>query len=74
MKTTLDIPAKELAQAVKYTHAKSRAEAVRVALRELNQRRRLANVAARLKGALPGFMSQADLKVLREDAKWESAG
>jgi len=73
MKTTLDIPEKELAQAVKNTHAKSKAEAVLIAVREFNQRRQLSCAAAQLKGSLPGFMTQAELKALREDAKWESA-
>ena len=74
MKTALDIPEKELAQAVKNTHANSKTEAVRMALREFNQRRRLSNLAAQLKGSLPGLMSQADWKTLRLDAKRESAG
>jgi hypothetical protein len=73
MKTTLDIPEKELTQVVRHTHAKSKAEAVLIAVREFNQRRQLSSLAARLKGSLPGFMSQAELKTLREDAKWESA-
>ena len=73
MKTTIDIPPSELKAIVKNTGAKSRAEAVLVAVREFNRRRKLAVLADRLKGALPNFMTLADLKTMREDAKWEAA-
>jgi metal-responsive CopG/Arc/MetJ family transcriptional regulator len=73
MKTTIDIPSSELKAIVKNTGAKSRSEAVLVAVREFNRRRKLASLADRLKGALPNFMTLADLKTMRQDAKWEAA-
>ena len=73
MKTTIDIPSSELKAVVKNTGAKSRAEAVLVAVKEFNRRRKLAVLANRLKGSLPNFMTLADLKAMREDVKWEAA-
>jgi hypothetical protein len=73
MKTTIDIPPNELKAVLKNTGAKSRAEAVLLAVKEFNRRRRLAALADRLKGSLPNFMTLEDLKAMREDAKWEAA-
>ena len=73
MKTTIDIPPGELRAVVKNTGAKSGAEAVLVAVKEFNRRRKLAGLADRLKGSLPNFMTLADLKAMREDVKWEAA-
>jgi len=42
-------------------------------MREFNRRRQLSALAARLKGSLPGFMGHEELKVLREDARRETA-
>jgi hypothetical protein len=38
---------------------------------EFNRRRRLAELARRLRGSCPNFMTQADLQRMREDRKWE---
>ena len=73
MKTTIDIPPGELRAVVKNTGAKSRAEAVLVAVKEFNRRRKLAALADRLKGSLPNFMTLEDLKAMREDGRWEVA-
>ena len=73
MKTVLDIPEKELKQAIKNAGVKNKDEAVLMAVREFNRRRRLSGLAARLKGSLPGYMGHPELKVLREDARWEAA-
>ena len=73
MKTTIDIPPGELKAVVKNTGAKSRAEAVLVAVKDFNRRRKLAVLADRLKGSLPSFMTLEDLKAMREDARWEAA-
>lgn len=73
MKTTIDIPSSELKAVVKNTGAKSRAEAVLVAVKDFNRRRKLAALANRLKGSLPNFMTLEDLKAMREDARWEAA-
>jgi len=73
MKTMLDIPEKELREVIKNARVKSKDEAVVIAVREFNRRRRLSGLAARLKGSLPGYMSQTELKAMREDARWEAA-
>lgn len=73
MKTTIDIPPSELRAVVKNTGAKTRAEAVLMAVKEFNRRRKLAALADRLKGSLPNFMSLEDLKAMREDGRWEAA-
>ena len=72
VKTTLDLPDKELKQVLKNTGAKSKGEAVLIAVKEFNRRKRLAAVAARLKGSLPAFMSPEELKWAREDGPREA--
>ena len=69
--TKTDIPPAELKSAVKHTGARSGAEAVLLAVKECNRRQKLAALADRLKGAVPGFMTLEDLQAMREDAKWE---
>ena len=44
MKTTIDIPENELADAMQFMNAKSKREAVVTALREYNRRRRMARL------------------------------
>ena len=44
MKTTIDIPSSELDDAMRFLNAKSKREAVVTALREFNQRRRMASL------------------------------
>ena len=44
MKTTIDIPENELADAMRFMNAKSKREAVVAALREFNRRRRMARL------------------------------
>jgi len=73
MKTTIDIPEKVLADTIKYTGAKTKREAVVGAVEDFNRRHRLAALAKRLRGSMPNFMTQEDLKVMREDRKWETA-
>jgi hypothetical protein len=73
MKTTIDIPPAELKAVVEHTGARSGAEGVLLAVKEFNRRRKLAALADRLKGSLPNFMTLADLKAMREDAKQEGA-
>ena len=70
MKTTIDIPDKSLREAIKHTGAKTKRDAVVTAVDEFNRRRRLEEMAERLHGSCPGFMSQEDLKRLRQDHKW----
>jgi len=70
MKTTIDIPEEELRQAIKYTGAKTKKEAVVFALKDFNKRRRLAKLAQML-GTFDDFMTHDELKNMREDEKWE---
>lgn len=72
MKTTIDIPEKVLAETIKYTGAKTKREAVVGAVEDFNRRHRLAALAKRLHGSMPNFMTQEDLKKMREDHKWEN--
>ena len=73
MKTTIDIPEVALAEAMKFTGAKTKRDAVVSAVEDFNRRHRLAALAKRLRGSMPNFMTQADLKAMREDRKWEKA-
>ena len=69
MKVTIDIPNKLLREAIMHTGKKTGGEAVVAAIMEFNRRCRLNEMAERLHGSLPNFMTQEDLKVMREDAK-----
>ena len=70
MKTTIDIPEEELKEAIKYTGAKTKRNAVVLALKDFNRRRRLSELARAL-GTFKDLMTQEDLKKMREDKKWE---
>ena len=70
MKTTIDIPDSELAQAMKYTGAKTKKAAVVIALKDFNKRQRLARLV-RILGTFDDFMTQDELKNMREDDKWD---
>jgi len=70
MKTTIDIPDKLLRETIKRTHAKTKREAVVTALEKFNRLQRLRELNARVKGTFVDFMTQEDLKIMREDAKW----
>jgi Arc/MetJ family transcription regulator len=70
MKTTIDIPEKLLRETIKRTSAKTKREAVVTALEKYNRIHRLRELNARLRGTFVDFMTQDDLKVMREDAKW----
>lgn len=70
MKTTIDIPDKELKEAIKYTGAKTKRDAVVYALKDFNKRRRLAELS-KILGTFKDFMTREDLKLMREDKKWE---
>ncbi|HZV36589.1 MAG TPA: DUF2191 domain-containing protein [Verrucomicrobiae bacterium] len=72
MKVTIDIPTKELNQAIKNTGAKTRGEAILIAVQKYNKLQRLKALSERLQGSCPDFMTQEDLKIMREDAKWEA--
>lgn len=70
MKTTIDIPEEELKQAIKYTGAKTKKEAVVHAIRDFNRRQRLAELAGIL-GTFKDFMTRHDLEKMREDEHGE---
>lgn len=72
MKTTIDIPDDLLRESIKHTGAKTKRDAVVTALEEFNRGKRLATLNARIRGSFKNFMTQEDLKHMREDAKWES--
>ena len=70
MKTTIDIPDKLLRETIKRTNAKTKRDAVVTALEKYNRLQRLRELNAKLRGTFVDFMTQEDLKVMREDAKW----
>lgn len=70
MKTTIDIPDEDLKEVIKYTGAKTKRDAVVYALKDFNRRRRLAKLAKML-GTFKDFMTQEELKTMREDKRWE---
>lgn len=70
MKTTIDIPDEDLKEAIKYTGAKTKRDAVVYALKDFNRRRRLAKLS-KILGTFKDFMTQEELKIMREDKKWE---
>ncbi|MCO5051681.1 MAG: type II toxin-antitoxin system VapB family antitoxin [Verrucomicrobiae bacterium] len=72
MKTTIDIPDGVLKEAMRFTKAKTKREAVVTAVEDFNRRHRLAALAKRLHGSMPNFMTQAELQARREDSKWEA--
>jgi Arc/MetJ family transcription regulator len=73
MKTTIDIPERLLAETIRHTGAKTKRDAVVTAVSEFNRRQRLEALAERLQGACPNFMTQAGLRRMRQDHKWEKA-
>jgi Arc/MetJ family transcription regulator len=73
MKTTIDIPDAVLREAIRHTGAKTKREAVVSAVEAFNRRHRLEALAERLQGSCPDFMTQADLRRMRQDRKWEAA-
>jgi len=70
MKTTIDIPDDELKKVMKYTGAKTKREAVVRAIEDFNRRQRLAELVKVL-GTFEDFMTQEELKKMREDKEWE---
>ena len=70
MKTTIDIPEKELQEAIRFSGAKTKKDAIVQAVREFNRRHRLAALSDML-GTFEDFMSQEELKEMRKDRSWE---
>jgi Arc/MetJ family transcription regulator len=65
MKTTVDIPDQTLEEAMKFTGAKTKREAVVTALERFNRSKRLERLNARVRGRFREFMTQNDLKAMR---------
>ncbi len=65
MKITIDIPEFTLEEAMKFTGAKTKQEAVVTAVERFNRLKRLEKLNARLRGQFRDFMTQADLKAMR---------
>jgi Arc/MetJ family transcription regulator len=64
MKTTVDLPEEELAEAMRHTKAKTKTEAVSLAVVAYNRSQRLAKLAGKL-GTFKDMMTGTDLKQLR---------
>ncbi len=64
MKTTVDIPDDELEDAIRFTRARTKREAIVTATTEFNHRRRMAELAKRA-GSCPDMMTADELRQLR---------
>ena len=64
MKTTIDIPDQELSDAMRFTGAKTKRDAVVTAITDFNRRRRMAELAS-FAGTCPGMMTVDELRSLR---------
>ncbi|HEX2165060.1 MAG TPA: type II toxin-antitoxin system VapB family antitoxin [Thermoanaerobaculia bacterium] len=64
VKTTVDIPEEALREAMRHTGAKTKREAVVLAIEEYNRRRRLARLAGAL-GSFEGFPTREELAEAR---------
>ena len=69
MKTTVDIPEKELKELMKYTKAKTKKEAILEAVRDFNRRQKLKKLADML-GTFEDIITLEELAQMREDHKW----
>ena len=65
MKTTIDIPENELSDAMRFTRAKTKREAVVTALADFNRRRRMAELV-RYAGTCPDLMTVDELRDRRQ--------
>lgn len=65
MKTTIDIPHRELSDAIRFTGAKTKREAVVTAIADFNRRRRIAALA-RFAGTCPDLMTADELREQRQ--------
>ena len=65
MKTTIDIPDQELRDAMQYTGARNKREAVVTALVDFNRRQRLQRLTEQF-GTFGELMTQEELRHMRE--------
>ena len=70
MKTTIDIPTKELQELLHHTNAKTKKQAILQAVTDYNRRRRMANLT-RMLGTFSDFMTLEDLHEMRSDKEWK---
>ena len=64
MKTTIDIPEKGLADAMRFTRARTKREAVVIALEDFNRRKRMAELV-KYAGTCTNMISPEELQALR---------
>jgi len=64
MKTTIDIPEKELKDAMKFTHAKTKRMAITTAVADFNRRQRMAALTRHL-GTCKNLMTLRELERAR---------
>lgn len=64
MKTTVDVPAEELAEVMRHAKASTKREAILMAIREFNQRRRKADLL-RHAGTCDRLVTNGELAALR---------
>lgn len=64
MKTTVDIPDNELRDAIRFTRARTKREAIVTAITEFNRRRRMAELT-KVAGTCADLMTVDDLRQLR---------
>lgn len=67
MKTTVDIPEKTLKEAMKFSKAKTKREAIVKALDEYVRREQVERLISKF-GTMDGIMTQEDLRKMREDS------
>ena len=65
MKTTINIPEIALAEAMRFTGAKTKRDAVVSAVEHFNRLKRLEKLNARVRGQFRDFMTPAELKAMR---------
>ena len=68
MKTTVDLPENDLLEAMKHAKTKTKTEAVALAVAEFNRRHRMAALTRHF-GTFKDFMTQAELKRMRESGR-----
>jgi hypothetical protein len=67
MKTTVDIPDNELEDAIRFTRARTKREAIVTAIADFNRRRRMAELVKRA-GSCPDLMAVEELQRMRRRA------
>jgi len=70
MKTSINLPSEELKSLLEFTGAKTKNQAINLAVKEFNRRQRLERLARKL-GKFQEIMSADELKRMREDAQWD---